>query len=74
MSQRAQFTPRPPHEACLEAAGIGNELRALGFEHFSDRLIGQLWMAMCLGVSDAFVEQPSTQLGKVLDPRTAAAA
>ena len=43
----------------VEAAGIGNEFGAFGFEHVPDRLIGQLRMAMSLGVGDAFVEQPS---------------
>ena len=42
----------------VEAAGIGNEFGAFGFEHVPDRLIGQLRMAMSLGVGDAFVEQP----------------
>ena len=42
----------------VEAAGIGNEFGAFGFEYFPDRLIGQLRMAMSLGVGDAFVEQP----------------
>src|SRR6476469_7969651 len=42
----------------VEAAGIGNEFAAFGFEHFPDRLIGQLGMAMSLGVGDALVEQP----------------
>ena len=42
----------------VEPAGIGNELGAFGFEHLPDRLIGQLRMAMSLGVGDAFVEQP----------------
>ena len=40
----------------VKPAGIGNELGAFGFEHFPDRLIDQLRMAMCLGVGDAFVE------------------
>src|SRR3954468_4694473 len=50
-----------PHQACLrdrrlhrvesiELASIGNELRPLRLEHFPDRLLGQLWMAMHLGV------------------------
>lgn len=42
----------------VEAAGIGNEFGAFGFEHFPDRLIDQLRMAMSLGIGDAFVEQP----------------
>ncbi|MBP1061968.1 hypothetical protein AB7M42_001341 [Bradyrhizobium diazoefficiens] len=42
----------------VEAAGIGNEFGAFAFEHFPDRPIDQFRMAMSLGVSDAFVEQP----------------
>src|SRR5579863_2006753 len=42
----------------VEPAGIGNELGPLSFEHLPDRLLGQLWMAMGLGVGDTFVQQP----------------
>src|SRR3979411_1124983 len=42
----------------VEPTSIGNKLRPFRFEHFPDRLLGQLWMAMRLGVGDAFVEQP----------------
>ena len=42
----------------IEPAGIGDELGSFGFEHLPDRLLGQLWMAMCLGVGDTFIEQP----------------
>src|ERR1700730_700765 len=40
----------------VELAGIGNELRSLRLEHLPDRLVGQLRMAMCLGVGDALIE------------------
>ena len=40
----------------IEPASIGNELRALGFEHLPDRLFGQFRMAMRLGVGDALVQ------------------
>jgi hypothetical protein len=42
----------------IEPAGIGNELRPIGFEHLPDRLFGQLRMAVRLGVGDALVQQP----------------
>ena len=53
----------------VEPAGIGNELGAFGFEHFPDRLLGQLRMAMRLGVGNAFVEQPGVQLVQVFEPQ-----
>jgi hypothetical protein len=53
----------------VEPAGIGNELRPFRFEHLPDRPVGQLWMAMRLGVCDAFVEQPSIQIVKVFEPQ-----
>src|SRR5712671_2179161 len=40
----------------VEPAGIRNELRPFRLEHLPDRLIGQLRMAVRLGVSDALVE------------------
>src|SRR6478752_9202734 len=46
----------------VEPAGIGNELRSLGFEHLPDRLFGQFWMPVRLGVGDALVQQPRVQL------------
>ena len=46
----------------VEPARIGNELRPLRLEHLPDRLLGQLRMAMRLGVGDALVEQPGVQL------------
>ena len=52
----------------VETAGIGNELGSLDFEHFPDRLVGQLRMTMSLGVADAFVEQPGVQLVQVFEP------
>ena len=54
----------------VEPAGIRNELRPLGLEHFPDRLLGQLRMVMRLGVSDAFIEQPSVDLVVVLESKT----
>ena len=54
----------------IEPAGIGNELRPLRLEHLSDRLLGQLWMGMRLGVGGAFIEQPGVQLVKILEPQT----
>ena len=53
----------------IEPAGVGDELRPLRLEHLPDRLVGQLWMAMRLGVGDALVEQPGVQLVKVLEPQ-----
>ena len=53
----------------IEPASIGNELWPLRFEHLPDRLVGQLRMAMRLGVGNAFVEQPSVQFVKVFEPQ-----
>src|ERR1700681_679885 len=53
----------------IEPAGIGNELRPLHLEHLPHRLLGKLWVAMRLGVSDAFIEQPSVQFVVVLEPQ-----
>src|SRR5271157_57965 len=53
----------------IEPAGIGNELRSLRLEHLPDRLLGQLRMAMRLGVGDAFIEQPSVHLVVGLEPQ-----
>ncbi len=53
----------------IEAAGIGNELRPLRLEHLPDRLLGQLRMAVRLGVGDAFIEQPGVQLVEALEPQ-----
>jgi hypothetical protein len=49
----------------VEPAGIGKEFRPLRLEHLPDRLVG----AMRLGVGDAFVEKPSVQFVKVLEPQ-----
>src|SRR6202040_2157780 len=49
---------------------IRNELRPLRLEHLPDRLVGQLRMAMRLGVGDALVEQPGVQFVKVLEPQS----
>src|SRR6202007_1221614 len=53
-----------------ELAGIGNELWPLRLEHLPDRLLGQLWMVMRLGIRDAFVEQPGVQFVEILEPQT----
>lgn len=42
----------------MEAVEAANEFGAFGFEHFPDRLIDQLRVAMSLGVGDALVQQP----------------
>jgi hypothetical protein len=51
----------------IEPASIGNELRPLGFEHLPDRLLGQLRVAVCLGVGDALVDEPSIHFIKALE-------
>src|SRR5215470_19309537 len=43
----------------IELAGIGNELRPFRLKYFPDRLVGELWVTVRFGVSDALVEQPS---------------
>src|SRR5438105_12228173 len=53
----------------VEPARIGNELRPLRLEHLPDRLLGQLRMAMRLGVGDAFIEQPGVHLVVGLEPQ-----
>src|SRR6476646_2656955 len=53
----------------VEPAGIGNELRSLGFEHLPDRLFGQFWMPVRLGVGDALVQQPGVQLVEGFEPQ-----
>ena len=58
--------PRGSHRI----TGVGNELRPLRLEDFPDHLLGQLWMAMHLGVGDAFIEQPGVQFVKILEPQT----
>ena len=40
----------------VEPAGVGNELRPFRLKHLPDRLLGQLRMAMHLGMGDAFIE------------------
>jgi hypothetical protein len=54
----------------VEPAGIGDELRPLRLEHLSDRLLGQLRMAMRFGVGDAFIEQPGVHLVIGLEPQS----
>ena len=46
----------------VERAGVGNELRPFRLKHLPDRLLGQLRMAIHLGMGDAFIEQPSVHL------------
>ena len=46
----------------IEAARIGNELRPFCLEHLPDRLLGQLRMAVRLGIGDAFIGEPGVQL------------
>src|SRR5215469_16520607 len=53
----------------IEPARIGHELRAFRLEHLPDRLLGQLWVMMRLGVGNAFVEQPGVQLVVGLEPQ-----
>src|ERR1700716_3383726 len=53
----------------VEPAGIGNEPRTLGLEHFPDRPVRELRMAMCLGVCNAFIKQPGVQLIIVFEPQ-----
>ena len=53
----------------FETAGIGNELRPLRLEHLPDRPLGQLWMAMRLGVGDAPVGEPSVHLIVGFEPQ-----
>src|SRR5881397_564251 len=53
----------------VELARIGNELRPLRLEHLPDRLLGQLWMAMRLGVGDAFIKQPGVHLVVGFEPQ-----
>jgi hypothetical protein len=48
---------------------IANELWPFCLEHLPDRLVGQLRMAMRLGVDNALVEQPGIQFVKVLEPQ-----
>src|ERR1700733_13670778 len=54
----------------IEAAGIGNELWPFRLEHLPDRLLGQLRVAMHLGVGDAFIEQPLVHLVVGLEPQS----
>ena len=53
----------------VEPAGIGNELRPFRLEHLPNCLVGQFGMAMCLGVGDTFIEQPSVQLVESFEPQ-----
>ena len=53
----------------VEPAGIGDELRPFRLEHLPDRLLGQLRMAVRLGVGDALIEQPGVQLVVGLEPQ-----
>ena len=53
----------------VEPAGIGDELRPFRLKHLPDRLLGQLGMAVHLGVGDALIEQPGVQLVVGLEPQ-----
>src|SRR5258708_31413496 len=53
----------------VKPARIANKLRPFRLEHLPDRLLGQFRMAVCLGVGNALVEQPSVQFVKVLEPQ-----
>src|SRR6267378_1681354 len=46
----------------VEPAGIGNELWPFRLEHLPNRLLGQFWMAMRLGVGNALIQQPRVHL------------
>jgi hypothetical protein len=46
----------------VEPAGIGDKPRPFRFEHLPDRLLAEFGMAMCLGVSDALVDEPAVHL------------
>src|SRR6202035_1612011 len=54
----------------IKLAGIGNELRPLCLKYLPDRLLGQLRMAMRLGICDTLIEQPGVQFVKILKPQT----
>src|ERR1700746_1180994 len=45
-----------------DAAADRHALGAPPRKDLPDRLVGQFWMPVCLGISDAPVEQPSVQL------------
>src|SRR5271154_5492861 len=53
----------------VEAAAIGNELWPLLLEHFPDRLVGPLGMAVRLGPGNAFVHEPGIQFVVRLEPQ-----
>jgi len=52
----------------VEAARVGHKLRPLVLEHLPDRLLGQLRMAMRLGIGNALIEQPGVHLLVALEP------
>jgi hypothetical protein len=63
--RKLAFAARLRHQSrqrmeAVEAAAIGNELRPLLLEHFPDRLVGPLGMAVRLGPGDAFVHEPGS--------------
>ena len=69
-----------PHEAGLrhrggqrvesiEAAAIGDELRALALEHVPDRSPALFGMGVRLGPSEAFVDEPGVQVVIALEPK-----
>src|SRR3954453_18411494 len=57
---------------CMETtdpAGIWSRLWPFRLERLPDFLVGQFWMAVRLGVGDAFIEQPGVQLIIVFEPQ-----
>ena len=54
----------------IEAAGNGDQVRPLRFEHLPHGPIRQLGMLVHFGVSHALIEQPGVQLVKALHPRS----
>ena len=52
----------------IEPAGIGDQPGAFILKHFPDGLLGQLGMAVNLGVGDAAIDQPRVQLVIGLEP------
>ena len=53
----------------IEAAAIGNELRALVLEHLPDRSPALFGMGMRLGPGEAFVDEPGVQVVVALEPK-----
>src|SRR5580698_3043310 len=62
------FVVVEPQSSCACASCV-NELRPLLLEHFPDRLVGPLGMAMRLGPGNAFVHEPGIQFVVRLEPQ-----